>query len=330
MSGATSARGGTGAGAVLVLGSANVDIVTRLDRFPRPGETVFGRPGDTSLGGKGANQAVAAALTGARTAFVGMVGEDAQGALVRATLAAHGVDVSGLRVSPRSPTGRAYISVNAAAENTIVVVSGANADLTPTALGRGLPALLASGDGNPLVLTQGELPAETVDAVALACRGRGARFVLNLAPVIPVSRETLRTADPLVVNEHEAAALLGVDVRGLSADVDAALDAARDLVRHHAASAVVTLGAQGAVAADGDRAWHEAAPPVARVVDSTGAGDAFVGALAASLASGGELADAVHLGVRAGSLAVAAAGTVASYRALRSLRPELRRQAAPL
>lgn len=318
---------------VLVLGSANVDIFTTLDRFPRPGETVFGRAGGTGLGGKGANQAVAAALTGARTTLFGMVGDDAEGETVRSTLAQNGVDPSGLRTLPGASTGRAYITVNQAGENTIIVVSGANAGLTPAALGRGRLAALLDATGPALALTQGELPADTVDAFARACRDRGVRFVLNLAPVIPVCAATLRAADPLVVNEHEAAALLaaGRDAfpgleSGQQAGLQAALAAARTLARDRSATAVVTLGAQGAVASDGETAWHQAAPPVAHVVDSTGAGDAFVGALAACLACGGSLADAVRLGVQAGSLAVAGQGTVPSYQALRGLRAQLGRE----
>ncbi|WP_185276324.1 ribokinase [Leifsonia shinshuensis] len=307
----------TAAACVVVLGSANIDSYVYLDRFPQPGETVFGTAGRRGLGGKGANQAVAAALIGAATSFLGQVGADDGGAFVRDTLAGYGVDTSGLRVSPTAVTGSAQITVDAAGENTIVVVSGANAEAGPDILGPESAAL--DVPAGSIGLAQGELPAEAVAAFARALAARGLRFILNLAPVIDIAPDALRLADPLIVNESEALALLARDGDPRSFGTADALDAARRLAGTVAESVVITLGADGAVAATGDRQWHQPAPVPAVVVDTTGAGDAFVGALAAALAGGADLETAVGRGAAAGSAAVAALGTVDSYDALRAL-----------
>lgn len=310
---------GTTARPVLVLGSANVDIIIRLAAFPRPGETVFGDQVSTGLGGKGANQAVASALSGAGTTFVGLVGEDDDGTLIRDTLAGYGVDTRGLVPVAGAASGRAYITVNEDAENTIVVVSGANARLDARLVASRQIAQILDDTRPMLALTQGEVPAAAVDALARLCGERDIRFVLNLAPVIPVTAETLHAADPLIVNELEAAALLGLSPAGPTLDVDRAGEAAQEIVRRLAVSAVITLGSEGAVAADGTGSWHQAAPVLDQVVDSTGAGDAFVGALAAGLAAGAGLREAVLAGVRAGSAAAGAEGAASSYGSLPGL-----------
>lgn len=315
----------TAAGAhVLVLGSANIDSFVYLERLPQPGETVFGvagrRPG---LGGKGANQAIAASLMGAHATFIGMIGADAGGALVRSTLEEYGVDVSGLRTAPEADTGAAHILVDSTAENTVVVVSGANAELSPHEFKTLEIETLIDSAAGAVGLTQGELPPETVEAFAAACAARGIRFVLNLAPVAVLSPETLCMADPLIVNETEALALLGKSDNPDVFGPCEALDAARLLASSVARSAVITLGAQGAVAATATDCWHQPAPKPVQVIDSTGAGDAFVGALAAALARGAELAEAVRYGVAAGSAAVTSHGTVESYHALRDLELDL-------
>lgn len=303
---------------LLVLGSANVDSFVYLDRLPQPGETVFGTAGQPGLGGKGANQTIAASLVGAHTTFIGMIGADDGGVLVRNTLVEYGVDVVGLLTAPEAGTGTAHIMVDNAAENTVVVVSGANAELSPDEFMTQEIEALIDGAAGGVGLTQGELPPETIEAFAAACSVRGIRFVLNLAPVATLSPGTLRMADPLIVNESEALALLGKRNDAAFGPCEA-LAAARLLASTIVASAVITLGPQGAVAATGADAWHQPAIAPAQVVDSTGAGDAFVGALAATLARGAELAEAVRYGVAAGSAAVESQGTVASYGALRDL-----------
>lgn len=315
---------------VVVLGSVNIDSFVYLEHFPNPGETVFGVAGPSGLGGKGANQAIAASLLGARTTFIGMVGADENGAFVRSTLEEYGVDVSLLRTCTTAATGSAHINVNSLGENTIVVASAANAELTPDAVDSRQLAELTGDATDAVGLTQGELRAETIAAFAASCAAAGIRFVLNLAPFITVPRETLRLADPLIVNEGEAIALLGRSEDSEAFGVDEALAAVRMLAATVSASAVITLGADGAVAADGNDgadgadgvdAWHQPSPKPARVADTTGAGDAFVGALAATLGRGACLAEAVRCGVAAGSAAVTAHGTVGSYAALRELRP---------
>lgn len=303
---------------VVVLGSANIDTYVYLDRFPRPGETVFGTAGRRGLGGKGANQAVAARLMGAETSFLGQVGADEGGVLVRDALAGYGIDTCGIRVSPSAVTGSAQITVDAAGENTIVVVSGANAELGPDVVVSAEAAALLDVPC-AIGLAQGELRPATVEAFARACAGRGHQFILNLAPVIEIAPDVLRLANPLIVNQAEALALLGTRGEPLSFSTGDALDAARRLAGTVAESVVITLGAEGAVAATGARHWHQPAPAPALVVDTTGAGDAFVGALAATLAAGAGLEAAVSRGAAAGSAAVAGLGTVESYDALRAL-----------
>ena len=284
---------------IAVVGSINQDAFVYVDAFPKAGETVLARDGATGLGGKGANQAIAAALLGAPVSFVGAVGSDAAGSSALAALSADGVATDTIDARDDAATGAAYITVDAAGENTIIVHSGANAVVTAA----GVTAALDRVDAPALVLAQGELPAVAVDAAAAWARGARLRFVLNLAPVIEVAPATLSAADPLVVNEGEAAELLG----------HASDDPAGELAAQLGTSVVVTLGAAGAsVAADG-RTWALPSPKPERVVDTTGAGDAFVGALAAALAAGHPLEYAVRVGVAAGSFAVQAGGTTTSY-----------------
>lgn len=280
---------------IVVVGSINQDYFVYVDEFPGAGATILANDGASGLGGKGANQALAARLLGAEVAFVGAVGGDAAGAGALAALEADGVGVSGIRILDATGTGAAYITVNAAGENTIIVHSGANARVTPEDV-----RLI----GTPVVvLAQGELPAAAVDAAATAASSSGARFVLNLAPVIDVAPATLALADPLIVNEGEAEELLGHPSDDLAGELAARLGT----------SVVVTLGARGAAVATGSGSWTEPSPKPSAVVDTTGAGDAFVGALAAALAAGRDLAFAVRVGAAAGSHAVESAGTITSY-----------------
>jgi len=326
---------------VLVLGSANVDTSIQLDRFPAPGETVFGDSAGSTIGGKGANQAVAARLAGAEVAFVGMLGSDANAQAARQTFAEYGVDTSDILTSANSPTGSAYIMVNAGGENIIVVASGANADLTPAVLDNEKLAALVAKHQPAVVVTQGETPAAMVDQIATVCQQMDIRFVLNLAPVIPVARQTLQVANPLVVNESEAiilkalldgsdsaatGALADSETEGLPTglsftdrDITNTAQLANFFANQIATSVVITLGANGAIWADGSSVQHIASPQPARVVDTTGAGDAFVGALAARLAADASLAQAVKWGVTAGSLAVQGRGTVNAYGPLATL-----------
>lgn len=275
-------------GRVVVLGSLNVDLVTDVERHPRPGETVLATgPVRRFAGGKGGNQAVAAAEAGARVAMVGAVGEDEDGARYLARLRSRGVDVSAVRVEPGAATGQAWITVGADSENAIVVIPGANADLTL----EDLEPVSDLGPGDVL-LVQLEVPMPVVAAAARRAHGRGARVVVNAAPYAALPHDVAALADPLVVNEHEALALADSDVVP--------------------GSVLVTFGGEGC-SWDGER-FDGVAVPLERVVDTTGAGDAFCGALAAALATGADRAEAIRAAAEAGATAVQRVGAQADPR----------------
>jgi len=287
-------------GAVVVFGSANVDLTVRTDRAPGPGETVLGHGFAQSGGGKGANQAMAAARMGATTRFVGRVGDDQLGAQLCAGLAAAGVQTSGLRAVAGLPTGVAVIVVDATADNRIVVAPGANDALDDRDLGDLATAL----DGAAVLLLQLEVPMAGVVAAARAAHERGVTVVLDPAPAPPsgVPDELLRLASIVTPNQHEAALLAG------DGDIDTALIALR---ARGAATVIVTLGADGA-RWSGPGGEGAAPAPVVEAVDTTGAGDAFNGALATALAEGHDLDTAIAWGLAAGSLAVTRPGAQAA------------------
>jgi ribokinase len=290
---------------VVVVGSLNQDITVETDRRPDGGETVLGRTVKTAPGGKGANQAVAAARAGVRVAMVGCVGADAAGEALLSGLRAAGVDTAAVRALDDAPSGTALIVVDAAGENSIVVVPGANARLgaadVEAALGgagsgradvAAAPGGADGGAARPLVLAQLEVPEE---AVVAAARAAG-RLVLNASPVRPLPAELLEAADPLVVNAGEAAAVTGTD----TADPRELGRAAHALgVR----SIVITRGAQGAIWSTADGTIERPAPSV-EVVDTTGAGDVFAGTLAARLSRGADREAALAAAVDAGAAAV--------------------------
>lgn len=299
---------------MVVVGSVNQDTFAYVAGLPLPGQTILARTVEIGLGGKGANQAVAAARLGADVEFIGLIGDDLPGSKARSMLSGSGVKTSQLDTSAESPTGTALIAVDEAGENTVIVHSGANALLGPDAVMTALDELAAlRGNQASLILAQGELMGGVADRLARVAWDRGIRFVLNLAPVIEVAVETLAQSDPLIVNEVEALEL----VTGSSSTRDhtepSHRDMAETLAQRYGTAIVVTTGAQGAVVAAGDKSWHQRAPHVDRVVDTTGAGDAFVGALVYSLWRGMTLKRAVGLGVAAGSHAVSIAGTTVSY-----------------
>lgn len=288
---------------VVVVGSVNRDYVCRVPVLPAPGETVLGGEAWVGSGGKGGNQAVAASLLGARTALVARVGRDDDGRALAADLAQAWVDTTEM-VATRARTGMAFVMVDAVGENAIVVAPGANELLEADTTGRAVRALIAP---RGVLVTQAEIPVAAFDAAIRAAAEVGCRAVVNLAPYRPVDEEVLALCDPLVVNETEASGLLGREVRGVAQARVAALELAT-----RCRSAVVTVGAAGAVLGCGETVEHVTAEPV-EVVDTTGAGDAFTGALAAVLSAGHSLADAVRLGVRAGSYAVGRPGAQASF-----------------
>ncbi|NKY40197.1 ribokinase, partial [Cellulomonas septica] len=249
---------------VVVVGSVNADLVLQVDRHPGPGETVLGGGAVTLPGGKGANQAVAAARLGASIALVGAVGSDANAAVALSLLTSAGVDLTHV-ATVDGPTGLAVVTLADDGENTIVVVPGANAAVTPAAV----DAAAAVLTGARVCVLQAEIPLGTVGHAARLAHGAGVRVLLNVAPATSLPDDVVRLADPLVVNEHEAAILLG---RPLDADVEAAHEAATELAGRGAASVVVTLGASGVVGHEEGAAWSWPAVPM-EVRDTTGAGD---------------------------------------------------------
>jgi ribokinase len=281
---------------VTVVGSANLDLVLRVGAVPGPGETVLAHGREEHVGGKGLNQAVAAARAGAATAFVGAVGDDEAGGRLLAALVTDGVDATGV-ARHEGASGNALIVVADTGENTIVVDPGANG--VAEKLSEPQRALVASA---AVVLCQLEVPIGLVAAAVSAGRDAGARVVLNAAPARLLPEDLLRGVDVLVVNEHEAATLSG------EADPERAARALAVLVP----DIVVTLGAAGALHVPrGGEVLRVPGIP-ADVVDTTGAGDAFTGVLAAHLAAGGRVADGLVRAVAAGSLAVRTRGAVPS------------------
>lgn len=290
---------------VVVVGSINVDEIIGVAVLPSPGETVLGRERATGLGGKGANQAVAAAAAGGEVRLIGAVGADQHGAMALEQLAEYGVDTSRVSSLPGTATGRALVILSETGDNEIIVIGGANQAIDDSILRRELLHEAA------VVVLQGEV-APGVNRTALRMAAElGVRAVVNLAPIQDLGGH-LAQADPLVVNEIEAGQLIGVELAGVQ---DVANAAAR--LRELALSVVVTLGASGAVLITRDTIDHLPAPAPERVRDTTGAGDALVGVLAAALAQGMELRAAVERAVRAATLSVTEVGAAASYQAFR-------------
>jgi ribokinase len=302
------------AGRVVVVGSVNVDLVVVAPRLPGPGETVTGGDVARHHGGKGGNQAVAAARLGASVAFVGAVGEDDFGVAARAALEAEGIDVTHLGVAAR-PTGVALIVVDARAENLIAVAPGANASPTAASVTAALAAL-AVGPGD-VVLACREIPSDAVRAALATSRAAGAVAVLNPAPADGLDPATIALADVLTPNEAELALLAvagsagaaGVDAHGGPDAADVESTARRLLADGPSGRAVVvTLGAAGALAVPADGPAARIPALLVAPVDTTGAGDAFNGALAVGLAAGLPLAEAVRRAVAAAGLSTTRAG----------------------
>jgi len=271
---------------LLVFGSAAADLVFRLPSLPCPGETILGEAGPLLPGGKGANQALAAARDGAEVAFAGAIGADAAGEAMRAPLLAAGIDCTRLAVVDR-PTGLAAVCVDAAGANQIAVSLGANA------LARAAQVEDAALHPATTLLLQMEVPAAETAALIFRARARGARIVLNLAPAAALDAAALLALDLLVVNEHEAA--------WLAAHLGC-LASATGLHAHLGIDVALTLGAEGAIAATEEGVLTAPGRPVA-VVDTVGAGDCWCGVLAAALDRGQPLAEAMHRANAAAALA---------------------------
>jgi ribokinase len=288
----------SGQPAVAVVGSLNLDLVVRVPRLPGPGETVAGGDVFRNPGGKGANQAVAAARLGRAVAMVGCVGDDPAGRELLGSLQADGVDTAWVRVVGDVPSGAAFITVNPDGENQIVVSPGANARVTAEDVGAAGAPLRAAA----VTLLQLEVPLEAVAAAAWAA---GGRVVLNPAPVQALPEGLLGEVDVLVPNRVELAQLAGAPAPGT---VEEAAGLAGGLP---ARAVVVTLGADGTLVVQDGRTSHVPAVPV-RPVDTTAAGDAFCGGLADALAGGATLEDAARWAVRVAAAACMREGAQAS------------------
>ncbi len=286
---------------VFVVGSINQDFVLKVERRPEPGETVTGAKLSLFPGGKGANQAVAAARLGTEVAMFGRVGEDPFGEELVKNLRGNGVNTSRVQALSGAPTGSAFITVTPDGENTIIVSPGANRSFGPEEIG----AVTEELRRTRVLVAQLEVDVEAVEAAARVVEEAGGQFLLNLAPPREVSDALLSLCDPLVVNEHEARFLLGEEAQGNPEESTRRL---LDLGPH---SAVVTLGAEGAILATAGSPRHFPAPKV-EAIDTTGAGDAFVGAMAAKLARGAPLEEAVPYAVLAGAAAVTSEGAQGS------------------
>jgi ribokinase len=284
---------------VVVVGSLNMDLVARVARLPAPGETLSGTDFATVPGGKGANQAVAAARLGARTAMIGCVGDDAFGARLRTGLEDDGVDCRALRIAAETSSGVALIVVDQAGRNGIVVVAGANGQLAPADVDAAEPLIA----GARIVVLQLEVPLETAAHAARRAHALGKTVVLNPSPARPLPPELIACVDYLVPNEIEAASLTGMAV----VSVADAIAAGRRLREDGAGAVLVTLGAAGTVTVGPDGERHDPAPRV-HAVDTTAAGDTFLGGLCAALVGGRSLPAAVTFGQAAAALCVTRPG----------------------
>lgn len=288
---------------VCVLGSLNLDIVCRVAELPKPGETVAGLGVERLPGGKGANQAVAAAKAGAEVSLIGAVGQDEAGATMLAAMKEAGVSTDQVARLAGPPTGQAYIWVSQAGENSIVVAGGANLAVT------GESVACAALGGCKVLLAQLETPVEAIEALFQSPALASATKVLNAAPAIPEGRRLFPLVDILVVNETELAAYAGPSV--IAEEAEPIAEAARGLIRREGQMVIVTLGKAGAVAVDAAGHQLVVGRPAA-VVDTTGAGDCFCGVLAARLDDGLALPAALAWANAAASLSTERPGAAPS------------------
>ena len=285
---------------VVVVGSLNMDLVARAQRLPRAGETLAGESFGTVPGGKGANQAVAAARLGAKVAMIGCVGADAYGAQLRQALLDEGIDCQGVSTVAGVSSGVALIVVDASSQNAIVIVAGGNGQLLPASV-QGFDALLQAAD---VIICQLEVPQATVAHTLARGRALGKTVILNPAPATgPLPTAWFGNIDYLIPNESEASALTGLAVTSL----DSAKVAASQLLALGVGKVIITLGAQGALFADGQAFAHFPAPLV-QPLDTTAAGDTFVGGFAAALAAGRSEPEAIAFGQQAAAISVTRAG----------------------
>jgi ribokinase len=282
---------------ILVVGSLNTDLVVQAPRFPKPGETISGEDLKIIPGGKGANQAVAAARQGVSVAMLGRVGNDSFGPGLIENLKQNNVDASHVQIDPQSATGTAIIVVDANGQNSIVLSPGGN--------GRVIPAdvIGAPFADHRLLLLQLEIPVEAVLAAARRAKESGVRVLLNPAPARTLPDELLSLCDFLVPNESELSLLTGQSVN----DIPSAEAAAKTLLGRNLKTVIVTLGGNGALIVTNDLTRH-IAPFTVDVVDTTAAGDAFIGGFASALLQNRPLEEAVRYGCACGALAATKLG----------------------
>jgi len=298
---------------VVVVGSLNMDLVARAQRLPRAGETLPGESFFTVPGGKGANQAVAVARLGGSVAMIGNVGDDDYGRQLHRALYVEGIDCQGVSTCPGVSSGVALITVDAASQNCIVIIPGGNGLLTPQSVQR-FDALLQAAE---VVICQLEVPADTVAWTLTRAHELGKQVILNPAPATgPLPADWFARIDYLTPNESEAEALTGVAVT----DQDSARRAGERLLQLGAGKVIITLGAQGALLITAQGHQHYPAP-VVQPLDTTAAGDTFIGGFAAGLVRGLEEGEAIAFGQRAAALSVTRAGAQPSIPYLAELAP---------
>ena len=289
---------------IAVVGSANTDLITFADAFPRPGETIFGRDFDLGFGGKGANQAVAARLCGGEVLMVAKVGNDLFGEATVKNFASLGIDTTHVRIVAGAPTGVAPIFVEPSGQNRIIVVKGANDRLTPA----DIDAAAAQLRNVDTIILQFEIPLETIYYTVRFARANNIRCIVNPAPAVPANLANLAAADYFIPNETEAELITGRPVH----TVDDAKLCAAELLQKGFRRVVITLGARGSLLAEPSSAVHVPPFPVT-AVDTTGAGDAFIGSLAVFLAEGLAEKDALGRANLYAALSTTRVGTQKSF-----------------
>ncbi|HDT12524.1 MAG TPA: ribokinase, partial [Candidatus Marinimicrobia bacterium] len=295
---------------VLVVGSANMDMVVRVDKYPLPGETVFGNQFGMYPGGKGANQAVACAKLGAKTVFVGKMGNDIFHERLVQNMKTNGVNVKDILIDLEAPTGVALIYVDSTGQNEIVVVSGSNMSITPDDV-KGKKSLFSRAS---VVLTQLEIPVETVSAVAELTKQNGAVLILNPAPACKIPEDILNKVDYLTPNETELSLLSGHDVENR----ESIITASHTLLNKGVKNVIVTQGSKGALHVSKGE-WREFPAMAVTTVDTTAAGDAFNGAFAYGLASGNSIPDAIIFANRVAAFSVTRHGAQTSMPTLHDI-----------
>jgi ribokinase len=288
---------------IIVFGSINLDLTAYVSHLPQAGETITGRSFLTAPGGKGANQAVCAARLGAPTVFIGRIGRDAFGDQALSAVSAEEVDTSRVWIDPDAGTGLAVISVNEKAENTIIIIPGANGRLDGTDVNRATNLL----DGNSIVMLQLETPLDSSLQLASLARERGAKVILDPAPAVPLPWELLRVVDIITPNEVETSILTGILPRN---NKDASR-AAQILLDRGVNTAIIKMGAQGAYFESNLTSGFIPPFPI-QPVDSVAAGDAFNGGLSVALFGGKTLEEAVRWGAAAGAIACTRKGAIPS------------------